>query len=395
VNKTTMGPIARTINKGLGDLSLDRHSCQLLGPTALVVQSLMGLLAVLSLVYKRHRETQKRPWNIWLYDVSKQVVGQLFCHGLNVLISDLGSHQSAGNACSYYFLNIFLDTTLGVGMIYLVLHCSAWLLSGKLGIKGLKTGQYGNPPLITYWVRQAAVYIFAITAMKFLVVVMFAVWPSISLVGDWLLSWTIGGAGDSVEVVFVMGIFPIFMNILQFWLIDSIVKASTTSDAARPSPRNSDAGDREPLFNSPDDDDVPDLEHGARTSRTTSQGDFETLLGTEDTKAKLSASRSSSPMTLPTTPVMVAHDYPPNSVGSVSSQGSTRPRHKYKRFPSSVLDLSIPYSAPAGNTFDTTHDPLQLLEDAGATLDDVAEFDAWEKSGWVGGKRRSERGSSR
>ena len=52
-------------------------------------------------------------WCHRLFDVSKQVVGQLFCHGLNVLISDLGSHHSAGNACSYYFLNIFLDTTLG------------------------------------------------------------------------------------------------------------------------------------------------------------------------------------------------------------------------------------------------------------------------------------------
>lgn len=48
-----------------------------------------------------------------LFDVSKQVLGQMFVHGLNVLISDLGSHHSAGNACTYYFLNILLDTTLG------------------------------------------------------------------------------------------------------------------------------------------------------------------------------------------------------------------------------------------------------------------------------------------
>lgn len=92
-------------------------------------------------------------------------------------------------------------------MIYLVLHSSAWLLSGKLGIKGLKTGQYGNPPLITYWVRQAAVYIFAITAMKFLVVVMFAVWPELSAIGDWLLNWTTAGAGESVEVVLYVSSF--------------------------------------------------------------------------------------------------------------------------------------------------------------------------------------------
>lgn len=45
--------------------------------------------------------------------MSKQVVGQMFVHGVNVLISDVGSHRTAGNACVFYFLNILVDTTLG------------------------------------------------------------------------------------------------------------------------------------------------------------------------------------------------------------------------------------------------------------------------------------------
>lgn len=47
-----------------------------------------------------------------------------------------------------------------------------------------------------------------------------------------------------------MGLFPIVMNVLQFWLIDSIVKAHApplvlTEDS---SPLGADGGDREPLF---------------------------------------------------------------------------------------------------------------------------------------------------
>lgn len=30
-----------------------------------IVQGLMGVLVILSLVYKRHRESPKRPWRIW------------------------------------------------------------------------------------------------------------------------------------------------------------------------------------------------------------------------------------------------------------------------------------------------------------------------------------------
>lgn len=134
---------------------VDPPSCQLLGPTALVrllklrrpaartrissskivfqiVQGLMGVLVILSLVYKRHRETPKRPWKIWfalsseelplsdqllwsfrVFDVSKQVAGQSFVHGINLLASGLFSLHTDGNACVSYFLNILIDTTFG------------------------------------------------------------------------------------------------------------------------------------------------------------------------------------------------------------------------------------------------------------------------------------------
>lgn len=90
----------------------------------------MGVLVISSLLFKRHREKPKRPWRIWcvyvfvatlsrahpryrLFDVSKQIVGQMFVHGVNVVVSDVGSTRTSGNACVYYFLNILLDTTLG------------------------------------------------------------------------------------------------------------------------------------------------------------------------------------------------------------------------------------------------------------------------------------------
>jgi hypothetical protein len=40
-----------------------------------IVQALMGVLVILSLVYKRHREPQKRPWRIWFVLVAYSGVG--------------------------------------------------------------------------------------------------------------------------------------------------------------------------------------------------------------------------------------------------------------------------------------------------------------------------------
>jgi hypothetical protein len=47
--------------------------CQLADTFALVVQGLLGVLAILSLVWKRVIETPPRPMTVWLMDTSKQV----------------------------------------------------------------------------------------------------------------------------------------------------------------------------------------------------------------------------------------------------------------------------------------------------------------------------------
>ncbi|KAJ7749249.1 vacuolar membrane protein-domain-containing protein [Mycena olivaceomarginata] len=226
---------------------VDIHSCRLLGPIALTVQGLMGVLVILSL-------KPMRPWRIWLFDVSKQVAGQMFVHAFNVFVSDLVSHHSSNNACVSYFLNILIDTTLGVGLIYVLLRVFTYIASERFQLKGFESGIYGTPPSFKYWLRQATIYILALTTMKFMVIGLLALLPGLWSLGAWLLSWTWSGEGDSV-----MGIFPILMNILQFWLIDSIVKASGVAlDLDSPDPL-----DREPLFRSPDDDDDDDDDAGS------------------------------------------------------------------------------------------------------------------------------------
>ncbi|KAJ7098763.1 vacuolar membrane protein-domain-containing protein [Mycena belliarum] len=306
---------------------VDKNSCRLLGPIALTVQGLMGVLVILSLVYKRHREKPMRPWRIWLFDISKQLAGQIFVHFVNVLISDLVSHHSSNNACVFYFLNILIDTTLGVGLIYVVLRVLTYVMSERFHLKGFESGIYGTPPSIKYWLRQAAIYVLALTTMKFMVIGLLALLPGIFTLGAWLLSWTWTGDGDAFQVIFTMGIFPIIMNILQFWLIDSIVKASGVAlDLDAPDPL-----DREPLFGAPDDDDdyeeegttavdahAPprDIEsyprpHTRSLSPTSSRSRSSDKLGTPSEQKSSGSYSPSQPMDI--------HAYPPSLPSSASS----------------------------------------------------------------------------
>lgn len=126
------------------------RNCRLLGPFALFVQALMGVVVVGTLVLKRQRERPKRPWKIWLLDISKQMLGQLFVHTLNVALSSLGSLASEGeeNPCSLYFLNIAIDTTLGVFIIYASMRFLTHYFTDVLGWPGFVSGQYTSTPLV-------------------------------------------------------------------------------------------------------------------------------------------------------------------------------------------------------------------------------------------------------
>jgi hypothetical protein len=58
--------------------------------------------------------------------------------------------------------------------------------------------------------------------MKLCVLAIFAFLPWIAWVGDWALRWTEGNT--AVQITFVMFIFPLIMNALQYWIIDNFIK---------------------------------------------------------------------------------------------------------------------------------------------------------------------------
>jgi len=61
--------------------------------------------------------------------------------------------------------------------------------------------------------------------MKICVLILFLMLPWISRVGDWALRWTEGN--ERLQIIFVMMLFPLIMNALQYYIIDSFIKQKT------------------------------------------------------------------------------------------------------------------------------------------------------------------------
>jgi hypothetical protein len=73
-----------------------------------------------------------------------------------------------------------------------------------------------------WWFKQSILYFCGLFGMKICVLVIFVVFPWISHVGDWALRWTEGN--EELQIVFVMMLFPLIMNGLQYYIIDSFIK---------------------------------------------------------------------------------------------------------------------------------------------------------------------------
>ncbi|KAG2217178.1 hypothetical protein INT45_013190 [Circinella minor] len=209
------------------------ETCELLDGFAIAVQLTLMLTALAALGIKRWRERPRRPVEIWALDVSKQFVGAGTVHFLNLGISYLagrpGNGQPSTNLCVWYFLSLMTDTTAGIVILWFWLRILEWSLGTFWGIRHLQGG-YGDTSSSTFksmlnkWWKQTLVFVLAEFLMKICIYGLFQLVPTIFNLGDWVLQLI--GTDSRYQVVFVMFIFPLFMNAFQFCVIDTIIKGN-------------------------------------------------------------------------------------------------------------------------------------------------------------------------
>jgi hypothetical protein len=107
--------------------------------------------------------------------------------------------------------------------------------------------------------KQCLIYFLGLFGMKLCVLLIFQLCPWIAWVGDWALRWTEGN--QKVQIAFVMFVFPLIMNAMQYYIIDSFIKNRNGAEGGAGDDGDGDAGDRgehRPLRQRDDDDDDSD-----------------------------------------------------------------------------------------------------------------------------------------
>lgn len=168
-----------------------------------------------------------------------------------------------------------IKTTIGIPILVVLLRLLTHGFSlTPLGNppESIQSGHYGRPPKTTWWLKQSFIYFLGLLGMKACVFFIFQICPWIIRVGDWALRWTEGN--EMVQVFFVMLFFPVVMNALQYYIIDSFIKDQM--------PSNDD-----PIPGEDGDEDSPaehDQSRRRRSRNETNNGAYGTDAGNETPK---------------------------------------------------------------------------------------------------------------
>jgi hypothetical protein len=197
--------------------------CRLLDNWAFALQAIMGTLALASLVLKRNSEKFPRSWNVWALDSGKQVVGQVFGHFLTIGVAYLSDTGTERNPCVYYFLHLLLGATIGVGFLWCFLKL-AHFVTETYGIPDCDSGNYGPDPLrpsVKAWGKQLLIFCLCQIGVKIGVLVLLAIFPALTAFGRWVVGLF---HNEKLQVFFVLLVFPLILNMAQFWLVDGLIK---------------------------------------------------------------------------------------------------------------------------------------------------------------------------
>ncbi|CAE7262025.1 glmS [Symbiodinium sp. CCMP2456] len=192
-------------------------------------KSFWGLSArLVSLVGKRFTDKVRRPWKVWFFDTAKQGTQALMNHIINIGLSmGFGEWLSVdADPCNWYWINMSLDCTLGVGIMFLLLRLLQCVYRSKLVARPelARCGHYGDPPDFKIFLRQLLDWqalVFVQKLMLAALVINFR--ASMALISTALLGWL--DDFPRAKLVVVMVLMPLILNVFALWTADSFLQA--------------------------------------------------------------------------------------------------------------------------------------------------------------------------
>jgi hypothetical protein len=194
-----------------------------------LVQAFLAAIALASLYLKRHREVPRRTFETWFLDVSKQGLGAVYAHILNMIVAAVIVGHARGDfiledECAWYATMYVMDTVVGLILsIYFLKLIDQ--LADKHGWNTLMhSGVYVGPERYKTWSHQLMAWLSILSVVK--VMLTFLMWLFSPVLAKWAaVLFQPFEDNTRIELLFVMIVFPGFLNVIWFWITDHFLKA--------------------------------------------------------------------------------------------------------------------------------------------------------------------------
>lgn len=229
---TPAGDVGGFANVGGSEFESPVLQCELLGKWGSFgwwLQAFLGLTCLVSLVGKRFTDQVRRPWKVWFFDTSKQFVQACLNHLINIGLSVAFGEwldDADTDPCNWYCINLTLDCTLGVGLLFLLLRMlQCTYRSERVGRPELaRCGEYGDPPDIRIFARQLLDWEGLVIVQKITLTTMVVHLRSeLASIAYVFLGWL--DDYPHVKLVVVMVVAPLLLNVFAFWTADNFLQA--------------------------------------------------------------------------------------------------------------------------------------------------------------------------
>ena len=207
--------------------------CKLMSDHGIFIQLLLGGLCLASLLVKKATEKPSRVWKVFIFDTLKQIIGQMSIHFINIYLSvsltKLSQEKNVkADECSMYFITFLIDLFPGLVIIFGLASLFDTLFT-KLKWLSLVSGNYvedfDGQIFIKHGVYclQVLIWLFILLLTKLLLFLLqVPLLGFLSFISTFMLK--ILDFSVDFKLFFVMIIFPLFANVIIFWISDNLLK---------------------------------------------------------------------------------------------------------------------------------------------------------------------------
>lgn len=126
--------------------------------------------------------------------------------------------------CAWYGMSYLIDTTLGLFLAITFLGVLDWMANERDWVHLKHSGVYVGPDRYKHWMSQVIAWMLILTIVKLIIYIFMRICSTpLAILGQWLFEPLQGNI--RIELLFVMIVFPGFLNVIYFWIADSYLKA--------------------------------------------------------------------------------------------------------------------------------------------------------------------------